>query len=91
MPDATIRATVTLPAALVAAADEAIRAGLVSSRSELVRRAVARELLEMERRALDEAFAAMADDRDFQREARSIAAEFSASDWEALGADEGDR
>ena len=38
----------------------------------------------LERRRIDAAFAGMAGDEEFQKEALSIANEFEASDWEAL-------
>lgn len=37
------------------------------------------------RRQIDAAFASMAEDADYQKEARLLAEEFEASDWEALG------
>ena len=37
------------------------------------------------RRQIDTAFAGMAKDADYQREATLIAEEFEHSDWEALG------
>jgi hypothetical protein len=36
------------------------------------------------RRQIDAAFASMAEDADYQKEARLLAEEFEASDWEAL-------
>jgi hypothetical protein len=37
------------------------------------------------RRQIDAAFAMMAEDADYQKEARLLAEEFEPSDWEALG------
>lgn len=84
MNEETVRATVTLPSSLVASADALVKAGTVKSRSDLVVRALRRELQSIQREALDAEFADMAVDEEFQREALGIAAEFSASDWEAL-------
>jgi Arc/MetJ-type ribon-helix-helix transcriptional regulator len=88
MAEPTIRTTVTLPASLLTAADGLVRSGRGRSRSDLLARALAREVERLERERLDAEFAAMADDDDFQREAVSIAAEFSAADWEALSSGE---
>jgi hypothetical protein len=38
----------------------------------------------LRRRQIDAAFAMMAEDADYQKEARLLAEEFEASDWEAL-------
>jgi Arc/MetJ-type ribon-helix-helix transcriptional regulator len=84
MSEPTVRATVTLPTSVVASADALVKAGRVRSRSDLVVRALRRELEAMQREQLDAQFAGMAADEEFQREAQTIAAEFSASDWEAL-------
>lgn len=42
------------------------------------------------RRAIDAAFAGMAEDADYQKEAKLIAEEFEFSDWAALGLEEKD-
>jgi hypothetical protein len=39
----------------------------------------------LERKEIDARFAAMGEDTAYQKEAKLIAEEFSASDWEALG------
>jgi metal-responsive CopG/Arc/MetJ family transcriptional regulator len=80
----TIRTTLALPAELLAAADQAVRAGKARSRNELVATALRHELAAQERAAIDAAFLAMADDAEYQAEAKAIAAEFGAADWEAL-------
>jgi len=79
----TVRTTVTLPAALLAAVDEAVQAGKAHSRNELVRIALERELAAQKRAAIDAAFAEMAEDPDYQVEAKAIADEFATADWEA--------
>lgn len=78
------RTTVALPADLLEAADLAVRRGLARSRGELLGRALKRELAAQRRAAIDSAFAAMADDPEYQAEAVRIAEEFARSDWEAL-------
>jgi len=42
------------------------------------------------RRQIDAAFAGMAEDADYQKEAKLIAEDFEFSDWEALGLEEKD-
>jgi len=42
------------------------------------------------RRQIDAAFAGMAEDADYQKEAKLLAEEFEFSDWEALGLEEKD-
>lgn len=80
----TVRATLTLPDRLLAAADEAVKKGKARSRNELVAVALQHELAAHERAEIDAAFAGMADDAAYQMEAQMIAAEFSEADWEAL-------
>jgi Arc/MetJ-type ribon-helix-helix transcriptional regulator len=83
MPVRTIRTTFALPADLLAALDEAVQAGKARNRNELVRMALERELAARQRAAIDAAFAAMAQDPDYQAEAKAIARAFAAADWEA--------
>jgi Arc/MetJ-type ribon-helix-helix transcriptional regulator len=71
------------PLALLAAVDEAVQAGKAHSRNELVRIALERELAAQKRAAIDAAFAEMAEDPDYQVEAKAIADEFATADWEA--------
>ena len=91
MPTQTIRTTFALPADLLAAVDEAVQAGKARSRNELVRRALEHELAAQHRAAIDAAFATMAEDPDYQAEAKEIAKEFAAADWEAWQHIEGER
>ena len=79
----TIRTTFALPADLLAAVDEAVQAGKARSRNELVRIALERELAAGQRDAIDAAFAEMAQDPDYQAEAKAIERAFAAADWEA--------
>lgn len=85
----TVRTTLALPADLLAAVDQAVRAGKARSRNELVAMALRRELAAQQRAAIDAAFAAMAQDPTYQAEAQDIAAAFAAADWEALCLAEG--
>lgn len=80
----TVRTTLALPAALLEAADKAIRAGKAKSRNEFVAKALRRELAAQERADIDAAFAPMAEDAAFQTEALAIAEEFAGADWESL-------
>lgn len=85
----TVRTTLALPADLLAAVDQAIRAGKARSRNELVAMALRRELAAQQRASIDAAFAAMAQDPAYQAEAQEIAAACAAADWEALRLAEG--
>lgn len=79
----TVRTTLALPAELLEAADQAIRAGKARSRNEFVARALRRELAAQKRADIDAAFAPMAEDAAFQAESLAISEEFAAADWEA--------
>lgn len=83
MPSRTVRTTLALPADLLAAVDQAVQAGKARSRNELVRIALERELAAQQRAAIDAAFAEMAEDPDYQAEAKAMAEAFAAADWEA--------
>lgn len=87
----TVRTTLALPAALLAAVDQAIQEDKARSRNELVRIALERELAAQKRAAIDAAFAEMARDPDYQAEAKQIDSEFAAADWEAWRQAEGER
>jgi hypothetical protein len=69
----------------VAAVDRLVQEGRARSREELIESALRRELAAMRRAALDAEFLPMADDADYQKEARQILAEFAQADWETLG------
>lgn len=73
-----------LPGDLLDAADRAVRRGLAGSRTELLSRALRRELAAQDRAAIDAAFAAMATDPDYQREAVILAEEGVVAGWEAI-------
>jgi Arc/MetJ-type ribon-helix-helix transcriptional regulator len=85
----TVRTTFALPADLLAAVDAAVQDGKARSRNELVRIALERELAAQQRTAIDAAFAEMAQDPDYQTEAKAIAREFATADWEAWQQTEG--
>jgi Arc/MetJ-type ribon-helix-helix transcriptional regulator len=86
----TSRTTLTLPTELPRAIDRAVHEGQARSRGELVAAALRRELAIRERAAIDAAFAALADDREYQAEALAIEAEFERADAEALRLAEGE-
>lgn len=79
-----IRTTLALPADLLAAVDQAVRAGQARSRNELVSRALERELAAQRRAAIDADFALMANDEEYRAEAEQIMKEFAYADWEAF-------
>jgi hypothetical protein len=56
----------------------------VTSLNDLIVAAIKAYLKMYKRRQIDAAFAAMAEDADYQKEASLLAEEFSYSDWEAL-------
>lgn len=78
------RITVTLPNALLAVIDDAVRMGTASSRDAFIVEAVRQALAAIENAEIDAAFAAMATDEEYQREALHIATEFEHASWEAL-------
>ncbi len=78
-----IRTTLALPADLLAAMDKAVKTGQARSPNELVCIALERELASQKRAEIDAAFADMAQDADDQDEAKQIAREFEAANWEA--------
>lgn len=84
MPTRSVRTTITVPEDLLEAADRAVREGKARSRSELVVEALRRELAEYDRAAIDEAFAALAGDDEFQSESVALSEEGIPSGWEAL-------
>ena len=84
MPNHTVRTTLTLPAELLEATDRAVREGKAKSRNEFVALALRRELADLKKTEIDAAFAAMADDTEYQSEAMAIANELAKADWEAF-------
>jgi hypothetical protein len=60
------------------------------SLNDLIVTAITAYLKLYKRRQIDAAFAGMAEDADYQKEAKLLAEEFEASDWEALRLEESD-
>jgi metal-responsive CopG/Arc/MetJ family transcriptional regulator len=88
---ATVRTTVTLPTALVRRSEHFIEKGTVPSRNALIVAALEYFLTELEEREIDQAFAAMGEDTDYQLFDEQLAEDFVESDWEAfLIAEEGE-
>ncbi len=78
------RTMIPLPVDLFEAIDRAVREGSARSREAFIVAALRRELAIAEGAALDAAIAPMAEDGDYQAEARMLSEEFAAADWEAL-------
>jgi Arc/MetJ-type ribon-helix-helix transcriptional regulator len=78
-----VRTTITLPADLVDAADQAVRAGKARNRNDLLIMALRRELAAQRRAEIDADLAAMANDLELQAEAEQIEREFASADDEA--------
>jgi metal-responsive CopG/Arc/MetJ family transcriptional regulator len=85
----TVRTTLSLPADLLEAADQAVREGAAHSRNEFVAQALRHELAAQERARIDAAFASMAEDTDYLEEAVAITEHFATADWEAFNLGEG--
>ena len=78
------RTTLSLPEELLKATDKLVSSGKVKSRNQFVAEAIASHLATIEKAEIDAAFAEMADDIEYQREALQIEAEFAQASWEAL-------
>ena len=76
------RTTVTLPADLLGAVDELVRAGSAANRNQFIALAIETELRRRERAAIDAEFALMASDPEYQAEAARIMRDFRVSDDE---------
>lgn len=83
-----VRTTVTFPRAILERIDRVVTEGAAKNRNELLMMAVEKLLREIEERAIDAAFADMANDPDYQREALRLAAEFEGADWESLNTED---
>jgi len=81
-----VRATVRLPRMLYDEVRAFVAKGQSSSESvnDFFLAAVRAYVNLLKRRQIDAAFAGMAGDADFQKEAALVAGEFSPSDWEAF-------
>ncbi|MGH2412637.1 MAG: ribbon-helix-helix domain-containing protein [Microcystaceae cyanobacterium] len=80
----TVRTTLTLPAELLEATDQAVYQGKAKSRNEFVAQALRRELAAMKRAEIDAALAEMAQDPEYQAEVLKMEAEFATASWEAF-------
>lgn len=80
----TVRTTLTIPAELLEATDLAVSEGTARSRNEFVALALRHELAAQKRARIDAAFAEMAQDYEYQKDAEQISNEFAAADWEAF-------
>ncbi len=76
------RATVALPAELLKAVDQLIRAGTTSNRNQFIAAAIKTELRRRERAAIDAEFALMASDPEYQAEVARATNDFRFSDDE---------
>jgi hypothetical protein len=81
-----IRTTVRLPRALYDEAQSFVNRNLASAdtMASFFVRAIESYVRLLKRRQIDAAFAGMADDARYQKEARLVAGEFATSDWEAF-------
>lgn len=85
----TIPMVISLPFELLERTERLVERGLADNRDSLLRIAIEKFIDELEvRSSIDAELAAMADDEDFQALNRQVAAEFAASDYEALRVDE---
>lgn len=80
----TVRTTVNLPVELLRRSQQWIDQGLIPNRNILIAVALENFLADLERQAIDEQFAAMLDDADYQALHEAMADEFAESDWESL-------
>jgi hypothetical protein len=81
-----VRKTVRLPRRLYDEAESCVEKKLVAAENfnEFLVAALSAYVKLLKRKQTDAAFAAMAEDADYQKESRLIAEEFSQSDWEAF-------
>ena len=68
-----------------------MREGKARSRNEFVALALRHELAAQKRAEIDAAFAAMADDAEYQTEVAIMSNEFATADWEAFQIGESQR
>jgi metal-responsive CopG/Arc/MetJ family transcriptional regulator len=84
MENRNVRTTLTLPAELLEATDRAVREGKARSRNKFVALALRREFTAQKQAGIEVAFAAMADDAEYQAEVVMISNEFATADWESF-------
>ena len=78
-----IRTTISLPIALIEAADREVAKGGSSSRSGFIEEAIARELWRREQEAIDARYYELADDPDLAEIDRQVMKDFEAIDSES--------
>ena len=81
-----VQTSLRLPRAVYDQAKPLVEEGIanVDSFNDLVIAAIRAYIKMARRRQIDLAFKGMAEDSDFQKQAKRISAEFESSDWEAL-------
>jgi hypothetical protein len=79
-----VQTTLRLPKRLYERAKQHVDQEQTGSLNEFIVSALTAYLRAVERKAIDEAFAAMANDEPYRREALKIAEQFAAADAEAL-------
>lgn len=84
MKNQTVRTTITLPAELLAATDQAVSQGKAKNRNEFVAQALLHELEALKRAEIDVALLEMAQDPEYQAQVLQMDAEFAVASWEAL-------
>lgn len=90
MPGTNVRTTIAVRGVLLSAVDDAVRRGVAKSRNAFVALAIENQLAVSRRQAIDAAFAEMASDPIYQKEAVQVTDEFREADWEAFGRAESD-
>ena len=65
-------------------ADRVVREGGARSRNQLLTDGLRRELVARRRQAIDDSFAGMEKDSEYQTEAELLLREFASADWEAF-------
>lgn len=88
---ATQSSTVRIPTPLIDQVRPFLLKGSARSVNEFVADSVAQRLRELRDAEIDQAFAAMSDDADYQAESIKVSKEFEASDWHSLQRSEGRR
>ena len=84
--EARVQTTIRLPRPVYEKAKSLLdeRVIDIGTFNELVTAALLAFIKMVRRKQIDQAFAAMAEDTDYQKEAQRIAADFEDTDWEAL-------
>jgi metal-responsive CopG/Arc/MetJ family transcriptional regulator len=80
----TIRTTVTIPAILFQRSQRFLDKRVIANRNAFVIAALEHFLATLERQEIDQQFANLADDEEYQRLNEAMTESFSNSDWEAF-------